>query len=61
DIRLAIAGRSQSKLEDVRDKILEKGLSRAREVQILLADSSDQESLDALVARAEVVLSTVGM
>ncbi|KAI8618731.1 Saccharopine dehydrogenase-domain-containing protein [Chytriomyces sp. MP71] len=63
--KLALAGRNKTKLEQVRADIaasLPEGQARARaeNVPILVADSSDQESLDAVVQAAKVILTTVG-
>ena len=52
--RWAMAGRSQSKLEEVRDLI------GASATPLIVADASDPASLAALVARADVVITTVG-
>ncbi|MFD2177551.1 saccharopine dehydrogenase family protein [Veronia pacifica] len=50
----AIAGRSRPKLEKVKD---ETGI---KDLRILIADSDDKDSLDALCAEARVIASTVG-
>ena len=50
----AIAGRSLSKLEDVKQRI---GVSS---LPTIVADSADPESLRAMVEQARVVISTVG-
>ena len=56
DLRWAIGGRNQAKLEAVRA-----GLGSAAEnIPIVIGDSHDVASLDALVARTNVVCSTVG-
>ncbi|HJL16627.1 MAG TPA: saccharopine dehydrogenase NADP-binding domain-containing protein [Sandaracinaceae bacterium LLY-WYZ-13_1] len=59
DLRLALAGRNEGKLEDVR-----RGLAaiddRAADLPILTGDSFDRASLDAIAADAEVVCTTVG-
>ena len=49
----AIAGRNQEKLKTVADKL-------CPEVEILIADSDDEDALDQLTQRAKVVLSTAG-
>jgi len=54
-VRWAMAGRSAEKLASVRDEM---GIDK--EVALLTADSSDQNSLDALAARTKVILTTVG-
>jgi len=56
DLRWALAGRNRDKLEGVRDEL---GHAAAG-LPILLADSSDDASLDALAARTRVICSTVG-
>ncbi|MFT4517980.1 MAG: short subunit dehydrogenase-like uncharacterized protein [Halioglobus sp.] len=54
----AIAGRNQSKLEEVRKKALPDSL-RGR-VDIIIADSEDDASLAALASQTKVLCSTVG-
>jgi len=54
----AIAGRNRGRLEQVREECLPK--SRRRELPILLADSTDPDSIARLVASTRVVCSTVG-
>lgn len=56
DLKWAIAGRSQSKLEQVRERLG----TTASELQLFVADSHDPEALAAMVARTRVVLTTVG-
>ena len=51
----AIAGRSQEKLEAVRDE-----LELPAELPMLVADASDAASMQSLVERTHVVLTTVG-
>ena len=58
DLRWAIAGRNQEKLEQVRDECLPK--AKRKDLPILIADSGDPKSLARLVARTRVVCSTVG-
>ncbi|MEO9617237.1 MAG: saccharopine dehydrogenase NADP-binding domain-containing protein [Parasphingorhabdus sp.] len=53
-IRWAIAGRSQSKLEALSHDI---GLS---DIEILVADASDEDALKTMCGRGKVVISTVG-
>jgi len=56
NLRWAIAGRGQSKLEEVRS-----GLgAAAAALPLVLADADDQALLDVLAARTRVVCSTVG-
>lgn len=55
DIKWAMAGRSQAKLEEVRDEM---GISA--DVTLIVADASDPASVDSMVSRTSVVLTTVG-
>lgn len=55
DVVWAMAGRSQEKLEAVRDEM---GISA--DVPLVVADASDMNSVVAMVERASVVLTTVG-
>jgi len=55
DLKWAMAGRSLSKLEEVRDLI-----GAAADTDLIVADASDPASLDAMVKRTKVVLTTVG-
>ena len=54
DLKWAMAGRSQSKLESVRAEVADNS------VPIITADSHDEHSLDAMVQRCKVILTTVG-
>lgn len=56
DARIALAGRTHDKLVAVRESLG----SAAREWPIVTADASVQSSLDALAARTQVVITTVG-
>ena len=56
DLRWAIAGRSESKLNALRGALG----PAAAELPILVADSGDAEALATLAARTRVVLTTVG-
>ena len=56
-LQWAIAGRNRDKLEQVRRRL---PLERTADLPILLADSDDQASLDALVTSTRVVCTTVG-
>ncbi|MGA3119293.1 MAG: saccharopine dehydrogenase [Polyangiaceae bacterium] len=58
-VRWAIAGRDRGKLEKVRDD-LGRVCERARDVPIVIADSGDRASLDALARDTRVVASAVG-
>jgi len=51
----AMAGRSADKLAEVRDLI-----GAPRDTPLIVADASDPASLDAMAARAQVILTTVG-
>lgn len=55
-LRWAVAGRDRGKLERVLSEIG----SPAETVPVLIADSDDSDSLDALARRTRVVLTTVG-
>ncbi|MEU4316718.1 saccharopine dehydrogenase NADP-binding domain-containing protein [Nocardia sp. NPDC024068] len=52
--RIALAGRSADKLAAVRDEIGAPGWG------LIVADTTDQESMDALAARTTAVITTVG-
>ena len=56
DLRWAIGGRNRAKLEEVRSDLG----PAAENVPIIIGDSHDVASLEALVARSNVVCSTVG-
>ena len=56
DLRWAAAGRSQQKLDALR---IDLGRAAAR-LPVLVADAQDPASLEAMCARARVVVSTVG-
>jgi len=53
-LRLALAGRNKAKLEGIANEI------GASELPILVGDSFDVESLDAITSKTEVLISTVG-
>lgn len=55
DVKWAMAGRSQEKLEAVRAEL---GISES--IPLVIADASSIDSLESLVARTKVVLTTVG-
>lgn len=55
-LRWALAGRSEDKLNKVRDKLGE----AAADLPVIVADSHDRPSLDALTARTRAICSTVG-
>ena len=54
-INWAMAGRSQAKLEQVRDEL---GVDSS--IALLVADTTDQESVNALVSQTKVLISAVG-
>ena len=56
DLQWAIAGRSEAKLQSVRESLGESG----KNLKILVADSADAEALASLAQQTRVVLSTVG-
>lgn len=58
-LRWALAGRSSERVRAVRDQ-LAKAHPHAADLPIVVADSADERSLDALAARTRVVLTTVG-
>ena len=58
DLRWAIAGRSRAKLTAIQAEL--SAAAPDREVELIVADSGDSESLAAMVSRARVVCSTVG-
>jgi short subunit dehydrogenase-like uncharacterized protein len=53
-LRLALAGRNKEKLEGVANEV------GAPELPILIGDSFDADSLDAIASKAEVLITTVG-
>ncbi len=58
-LRWAIAGRSQAKLEQVRSTLAAID-PRLEAMELLVADAADQATLEQVVARAKVVITTVG-
>jgi short subunit dehydrogenase-like uncharacterized protein len=56
DLRWAIAGRSEAKLQAVKDALGD----GAEELELIVADSGDKDALSALTQQTRVVLSTVG-
>jgi short subunit dehydrogenase-like uncharacterized protein len=56
DARIALAGRSQEKLLAVREALGDK----AQSWPIIIADASEQSTLDAMAARTQVLVTTVG-
>jgi short subunit dehydrogenase-like uncharacterized protein len=55
EIKWAMAGRSQTKLEAVRDE-----MGIAADVPLVVADAADLASIDAMVLSSKVILTTVG-
>jgi short subunit dehydrogenase-like uncharacterized protein len=55
DLKWAMAGRSEAKLQEVRDLI-----GAPADTPLVVADASDPASLDAMTKRTKVVLTTVG-
>lgn len=55
ETRWAMAGRGRAKLESVRDEV-----GAAKSTPIIIADAADAASLEAMTARAKVVITTVG-
>lgn len=55
DVAWGMAGRSSEKLESVRDE-----LGIARDLPLLVADAGDPASIESMVERCKVVLTTVG-
>jgi short subunit dehydrogenase-like uncharacterized protein len=58
--RWALAGRDRSKLEQVRSSLTASIAPACAELPLLLADARDTASLDTLVGRTRVIISTVG-
>lgn len=58
DLRWALAGRSQDKLEALQRELLVDGDPEA--LPLVLADSDDRASLDKMVERTRVICTTVG-
>lgn len=56
DLKWAIAGRSASKLQAVKEELGD----QAQTLETIVADSSDGDALAAMAARTRVVLTTVG-
>lgn len=54
-VKWAMAGRSQSKLAEVRDEI-----GAPKDTPLVVADADDPASLDAMVRRTKAVITTVG-
>lgn len=56
EVKWALAGRSKSKLEQIRSELGE----GAQTLPLILADAADEQALRALCAQTRVVISTVG-
>lgn len=54
-VNWAMAGRSQDKLEQVRDE-----LEISSDVPLIVADANSPDSIDSMAQRAQVILTTVG-
>lgn len=59
-VRWAMAGRSKAKLDQVKQELTDLGFPAARDIPVLLADTADQPSIDAMVGQTQVVVSTAG-
>lgn len=60
DLKWAIAGRSERKLQQVRGTLVEALGKQAGDVEILIADANSPEELAELCDRTRVIVSTVG-
>ncbi|MGM8870341.1 saccharopine dehydrogenase family protein [Psychrobacter sp. 2Y5] len=58
DVDWAIAGRDEEKLKKLQSEIIDS--DSAKKVDIIIANSNDDASLDAMTKQAKVVISTVG-
>lgn len=56
ELRWAIAGRNQQSLEAAR----EQAGANAKSIDVLVADSQDQEALDKIISQTRILLSTAG-
>jgi len=54
DLKWAMAGRNQTKLEKVRQEVADDS------IPLIVADSNDEESLNKMVAQTKVICTTVG-
>lgn len=59
-VRWAMAGRSQAKLDAIKQQLADQGLTSAKDVPVLIADTADQASVDEMVGKTDVVVSTAG-
>ncbi len=60
EISWAIAGRDEDKLKKLQDEISIKQSEGADKVDIIIANSSDDDSLNAMTKQTQVIISTVG-
>jgi len=58
--KYAVAGRNKTQLEAVRGWVANRVGADAERVEIIIADSTDQNSIDEMVKQTKVILSTVG-
>ncbi|KAG1471940.1 hypothetical protein G6F56_001828 [Rhizopus delemar] len=58
-INWALAGRSLAKLEKVRDQLADLDPSK-KDLDLLIADTNQPETLDELISQTRVIMSTVG-
>ena len=58
-LKWAIAGRSQAKLNDVKKRLAQQ-FSQCKNLEIITADISDYKSLKAMTSQARVLITTVG-
>ena len=59
-ITWAIAGRDEDKLKKLQDEIVSKQGNKADKVAIIIANSNNEASLDAMTKQTQVLISTVG-
>ena len=59
-VTLAIAGRDEDKLKKLQNEIASKQHEDADELDIIIANSNDDASLDAMTQQTQVIISTVG-
>lgn len=59
-LRLVLAGRNALKLAAVKEQLTARGLAGAENLPLEVVDATDEDGLSALLARATVVISTVG-
>ncbi|KAI8925008.1 Saccharopine dehydrogenase-domain-containing protein [Entophlyctis helioformis] len=60
NLRLAIAGRNEQKLEAVRQRLIQLNPDIKSTLGIIIAEGGDNASIDALAASTRVLISTVG-